>query len=150
MALSGSATSSVKALRLSLITASLLSTVGRGAPTWCSLRSPCPSMVVARCFRRDAPVLQRRFQDPAAVELAHRGAVELLPGGPALRDVRDAVLPLAAFDLLVWHQHVAAPGVQVYADRVTGPEPGQAAAGGALGRGVEDRGAVGEIGRASC
>src|SRR3712207_9350437 len=38
-----------------------------------SRRSMRLSVVVARCLRRDAPILQRRFQDPAAVELAHRG-----------------------------------------------------------------------------
>src|SRR5215211_3159650 len=106
----------------------------------------CPSVVVARRLRRDVPVLQRRFQDPAAVELAHRGAVDLLPGRAALRDRRDALLALAAFYLRLRHQHVTAPGAQVDADHVAGPEPGQTAAGRALVRGVEDRRAVGGAG----
>src|SRR5215218_1124574 len=116
-----------------------------GASSRRSMRS-CPSVVVARRLRRDVPVLQRRFQDPAAVELTHRGAVDLLPGRAALRYRRDALLALAAFDLLVRHQHVAAPGVEVDADHVAGSQPGQAAAGCALGRGVEDRRAVGGAG----
>src|SRR5215217_2120634 len=100
-----------------------------------------PSVVVARRLGRDVAVLQRRFENPAAVELADRGAVDLLPGCAALRVRRDTFL-LAAFDLFVGHEHVAAARAQVYAYHITGPQPGQAAAGGALGRGVEDRGAV--------
>jgi hypothetical protein len=59
-----------------------------------------PSVVVARRLGRYVAVLQRRFQDPAAVELADRGAVDLLPGRAALWDGRDTLL-LAAFDLLL-------------------------------------------------
>src|ERR687885_2333543 len=99
------------------------------------------SVVMARRFRCHVSILKRRFQDPTAVELAYRGAVEFLPGRAALRDGRDA-LPFAAFDLLFGDQHVAAPGVEVDADHVAGSQPGQTAAGGTLRRGVEDRGAV--------
>src|SRR5215218_6631511 len=104
-----------------------------GASSRRSMRS-CPSVVVARRLRRDVPILQRRFQDPAAIELAYRGAVEFLPGRAALRYKWGALL-LAAFDLLVRHQHVAAPGVEVDADHVAGSQPGQTAAGCALGCG---------------
>src|SRR5215207_5151734 len=100
------------------------------------------SVVVARRFRGDAPVLQRGFKYSAAVELIHRGAVDLLPGRLALREGGDALLPLAAFDLLLGDKHVAASGAQVDADRVARPNPGQAAASGALWRGVQDRWAV--------
>src|SRR5215212_2005790 len=99
------------------------------------------SVVVARRPGRYVAVLQGRFQDPAAVELAYRGAIDLLPGRAALRYWGDTFL-LAAFDLFVGHEHVAAPGAQVDADHITGAQPRQAAARGALGRGVEDRGAV--------
>src|SRR5215218_3920128 len=101
-----------------------------------------PSVVVARRLRRDPPILQRRLHDPAAVELAHRGAVDLLPGRAALGDFRYAILLLAAFYLLLRHEHVAASGVQVNADHVSGTQPGKAAARCALRRCVEDRGAV--------
>src|SRR5215217_1842522 len=105
-----------------------------------SLRTP--SMIVAGCLRRDAPVFQGAFEHPAAVELINGGAVDLLPGSLALGEVRDAFLLLAAFYLLVGDQHVAASGTQVDADGIPGPQPGQAAACGALRRGVQDRGAV--------
>src|SRR5918995_223263 len=105
------------------------------------LQAQDPSVVVARRLRRDTPVLERRLQDPAAIELAYRVAVDLLPGRTALRDWGDAFL-LAAFDLFVGHEHVAAPLVEINTYGVVGAQPGQAAARGALGRGVEDRGAV--------
>src|SRR5918993_430767 len=99
-------------------------------------------MIVAGCLRGDATVLQCGFEYPAAVELTHRGAVDLLPGRLALGEVRDAFLPLAAFYLLLGDQHVAASGTQVDADGIPCPHPGQAAPGGALRRGVQDRGAI--------
>src|SRR5215210_2272810 len=60
-----------------------------------------PSVVVAGCLCGDASVLQRGFEYPAAVELIHRCAVDLLPRRLALGDHRDAFFPLAAFYLLV-------------------------------------------------
>src|SRR5215208_5279975 len=101
-----------------------------------------PSMIVPGCLCGDTSVLQRGFDDPAAVELIYGGAVDLLPGRLALGEVRDAFLLLAAFYLLVGDQHVAASGTQVDADGIPCPQPGQAAAYGALRRGVQDRGAV--------
>src|SRR5829696_609092 len=101
-----------------------------------------PSMIVPGCLCGDTSVLQRGFDDPAAVELIYGGAVDLLPGRLALGEVRDAFLLLAAFYLLVGDQHVAASGTQVDADGIPCPQPGQAAACGALRRGVQDRGAV--------
>src|SRR5918993_517003 len=100
------------------------------------------SVVVAGGLRGDAPVLQGGFEHPAAVELVHRGAVDLLPGRLAFGEVGDTFLPLAAFYLLLGDEHVAATRVQVYADGVSRPQPGQAAPDGALRRGVQDRGAV--------
>src|SRR5918998_4518766 len=99
-------------------------------------------MIVAGCLRGDTPVLQCGFEYPAAVKLTHRGAVDLLPGRLALGEVRDTFLTLAAFYLLLGDQHVAASRVQVDADDIPRPHPGQAAAGGALWSGVQDRGAV--------
>src|SRR5215211_2118853 len=109
--------------------------------------TPCiypkdPSMIVAGCLRGDAPVLQGTFEYPAAVELIHGGAVDLLPGRLALGEVRDAFLSLAAFYLLVGDQHVTASGAQVDTDGIPRPQPGQAASRGALRRGVQDRRAV--------
>src|ERR671910_497917 len=57
--------------------------------------------------------------NPIAAELAHRGAVYLLPGRTALRDWRDAILLLAAFDLFLGQEHLAASGVQVDAEHVS-------------------------------
>src|SRR5215204_5112003 len=101
-----------------------------------------PSMIVAGCLRGDAPVLQGTFEYPAAVELIHGGAIDLLPGRLALGEVRDAFLSLAAFYLLVGDQHVTASGAQVDTDGIPRPQPGQAASRGALRRGVQDRRAV--------
>src|SRR5919107_1645974 len=101
-----------------------------------------PSMIVAGCLRGDAPVLQGTFEYPAAVELIHGGAIDLLPGRLALGEVRDAFLSLAAFYLLVGDQHVTASGAQVDTDGIPRPQPGQAASRGALRCGVQDRRAV--------
>src|SRR5215218_2703038 len=110
-------------------------------PTPCNYPKD-PSMIVAGCLRGDAPVLQGTFEYPAAVELIHGGAVDLLPGRLALGEVRDAFLSLAAFYLLLGDQHVTASGAQVDTDGIPRPQPGQAASGGALRRGVQDGGAV--------
>src|SRR5215213_8887000 len=55
-----------------------------------------PSMIVPGCLCGDTSVLQRGFDDSAAVELIYGGAVDLLPGRLALGEVRDAFLLLAA------------------------------------------------------
>lgn len=61
------------------------------------------SMVVSGGLRGGVPVLERRLQDPAAVELSNRGTIELLPGRVALRGGRGTVLAFAALYLLVRH-----------------------------------------------
>src|SRR5215204_2359225 len=75
--------------------------------------SICSSVVVAGCVGGDAPVLQRGFEYTTAVELIHGGAVDLLPGGLALGELRDAFLPLAALYLLIGDQHIAASLIEV-------------------------------------
>src|SRR4051794_20463817 len=100
---------------------------------------------MTRRFRRDTTILERCFQDRAAVELSHGRAIELLPGCSALWNGRNAIL-LAALDLILRHERVAAPRIQVNADEVTGMQPCQTAADRALGRRVKDRGAVGRSG----
>src|ERR671910_2226367 len=104
------------------------------------LRARGPSVVVARRLRRNTPVIERSLQHPA-VELAYGGAIDFLPGRAALRVGWDAFL-LAASDLLLRDEHAATPLVEINAYSVAGAQPGQGAVRGALGRGVEDRGAV--------
>ena len=86
----------------------------------------CLLVIMPRRIRCNTTVLHRIFQDCTAVQLAYSGAMDLLPGRGARLHPRDTVL-FAPLDLRIWHEHVAAPGVEVNADDIASSYPGQTA-----------------------
>ncbi len=107
---------------------------------------PRRSVVVAGRLLGDAAEFQGEIQRGAVGELARLLAVERFPGRAAGGHGGRGQFAAAAGDLFGWHERVAAALFEVDQDQVAGLQPGEAPACGALGRGVEDRGAVGGAG----
>ena len=73
------------------------------------------SVIVTRCLVGDSAVFDGELEHAARVELAHVGAVDLLPGGGRLGDGRGRALLLAPGDLVFGDQGIAAHG-EVFAE----------------------------------
>src|SRR5687767_2381643 len=100
------------------------------------------SVIVPPDAGADLPVIAGEIQAGAGVELAGVGAVELLPR----RGVGERLglrIARAAFPFLGGHEGIDAARAEIDADAVACAQPGEAAIGEGLGRGVEDRGAGG-------
>src|SRR5262249_5398181 len=111
------------------------------------------SVIVARhALLGDALIFDRRGEHHAVGELLDHAALNLLPGRLARREMEAALLRqggAAGGELLGGGQDSGAARVEVDADAVAGLDEREAAAGGRLGRGVEDRGRARRAGLAA-
>ena len=96
---------------------------------------------MARRLLCHAAIFHRHLHDGAAVELAHRRAIQFLPGRRAFRHRWQASL-LAARDLFVGDQGVAGALGEIDANAIAGAQPREAAAGGAGSTAARATGAV--------
>lgn len=94
-------------------------------------------MIMPRRVLRDLPNSVAPFERGALGERIDRPAIEPLPGRGIGRHGGNAIA-LAALDLGILDQHVAAPLVEIDVDHIAGAQPGKPAAGSAFGRGVEN------------